>query len=338
MHDHHLTGRYEAMGREYASQLEDAGRSLAEASPETLEPSTERRAFARKCAAHVEEHAPFLLAELEGIADATGLEPEVVETVPLALDARAGCSLVAVGGERTVDGAPLFARNHDFCPSFRDFATCYRTEPADGLASVGCSCVYVGRCDGVNEAGLAIGFAEVPPHEFEPGVAWQLAVRAVLDTCRTVAEAVAFLESVPHATNVNFLVGDASGEIAIVEANPAEVTTIFPDDDIVSVTREFRTESMREYQSTDRTPADCSRRQAIAAWFDERERRVTAEDLQTVMGEPDVGVCWPIDERREDPRSTIWSWTIDPAERAGHLARDSPVETPYQAVRVPENE
>lgn len=338
MHDHHLTGRYEAMGREYASQLEGLGRSLAEASPETLDPPAERRALARKCAAHVAEHAPFLLEELEGIADATGLETDVVETVPLALDARAGCSLVAVAGERTVGRTPLFARNHDFYPSFRDFATCYRTEPADGLASIGCSCVYVGRCDGVNEAGLAIGFAEVPPHEFEPGVTWQLAVRAVLDTCRTVTEAVEFLESIPHATNVNFLVADASGEIAIVEASPAEATAIFPDDDIVSVTREFRTESMREYQSTDRTPADCSRRRAVAEWFDEQDRRVTEADLQTAMGDPDVGVCWPVDERREDPRSTIWSWTIDPAERVGHLARDSPIETPYEAVRVPGSE
>lgn len=336
MHYHHLTGTSEAMGRQYAAQLDERGLSLAEASPETLDPPEERRELARECARHLDEHAPHLLDELRGIAAETGVESERVEAVPLALDARAGCSLVAVSGDHTESGNALFARNHDFYPSFRDFATRYRTDPADGLASVGCSCVYVGRCDGVNEAGLAIGFAEVPPHEFEPGLTWQLAIRAVLDTCHSVDEAVSFLESIPHATNVNFLVVDAAGDVALVEASPERVTATRPGDALVSVTREFHTASMREaYQSTDRTPADCERRRTVRAWFDERNGPITPADLQTAMGDPDAGMCWPLDERGNDPRSTIWSWVIDPADGAGYLAEDSPVEVSYERTDVP---
>lgn len=337
MREHHLTGGYEAMGREYARGLSDAGCSLAEVSPETLDPPSERRALARKCADHVADHAPFLLDELEGIANATGIEPEAVKTVPLALDARAGCSLVAVSGDHTAEGTPLFGRNHDFYPSFRDFATLYRTEPTDGLASIGCSCVYVGRSDGVNEAGLAIGFAGVPPHEFKPGITWQLAIRAVLDTCRTVADAVTFLESIPHTTNVNFLVADATGEIALVEASPEQVRTTSPHNSLISVSNQFHTASMREYQSTDRTPRDCSRLQAFEAWHDRQEQPISLEALQTAMGDPKRGICCPIDAENNNPRSTIWSWTIDPVNRIGYLARDSPVETAYKAVRVPES-
>lgn len=333
MHDYHLAGGYEEMGRGYGHRLDAAGRSLEDASPETLDPPEERRRLARNCKDHVADHAPFLLDELAGIAESTGIDPWRVETVPLALDARAGCSLVALSGEYTADGTPLFARNHDIRPSFREFATLYRTEPADGLASIGSSCVYVGRCDGVNEAGLAIGFAGVPPHEFEPGVMWQLAIRAVLDTCRTVDDAVAFLESIPHATNVNFLVVDATGEIALVQASPAAVSTIYPDEGFVSVTNQFETASMREHQSTDWTPSDCSRHQALGEWFDGQERAITAEALQTAMGDPAVGVCWP--PQQDEPRSTIWSWTIDPADRVGHLASDSPADTAYETVQMP---
>ncbi|WP_275040103.1 C45 family autoproteolytic acyltransferase/hydolase [Natrialba taiwanensis] len=334
MHHHCLSGPYEAMGRQYAAQLTDDGRSLADAATETLNPPEERRALARDCASHVEEHAPFLLEELRGIADATSIDAELVAAVPLALDAEAGCSLVAVSGERTATGTPLFGRNHDFFPSFRDFSTLYRTAPADGFASIGCSCVYVGRCDGVNEAGLAIGFAEVPPHEFEPGIPWQLAIRAVLDSCQSTEEAVSFLESIPHATTVNFLAADATGDIALVEASPNRVTTTRPSGDHVSVTREFHTESMREaYQSTDRTPDDCARRQTVEAWFADQERPVSPADLQTAMGNPDAGMCWPVGDDG-DPRSTIWSWVIDPADASGYLAADSPVETPYEPIKI----
>lgn len=336
MHDYHLSGSADELGRQYARRLADAGRSLASASPEPLDPPADKRAFARECAKHVEAHAPFLLEELRGIAAEAGVDPEPVETVPLALDARAGCSLVAVSGECTADGRALLARNHDFYPSFRPYATRYRTDPADGLASVGCSCVFVGRCDGVNEAGLAIGFAEVPPHEFEPGFAWQLAIRATLDTCRTVDDAVSFLESIPHATNVNFLLADAGGEVALVEASPERVASSRPSDEIVTVTRRFPTESMREYQSTDPSVDHyCSRLDEVEAWLEDRERPITVEDLRTAMSDPDIGACWPVDEERDDPRSTIWSWVMDPADYGGSLAGGSPIETAYEPVTAP---
>lgn len=334
MHECQLTGSYGEMGRQYARRLDAAGRSLAEASPETLDPPEDRRELARESATRVGEHAPYLLDELEGIAEETGIDRASVETVPLALDAEAGCSLVAVPGEYTASGRVLFARNHDFYPPFYSYATRYRTDPDDGLASVGCSCVYVGRCDGINEAGLAIGFAEVPPHEFEPGFAWQLAIRAVLDTCRSADDAVAFLESIPHATNVNFLVADATGDIALVEAAPERVVSTRLDDGLVSVTNQFHTESMREYQSADREPDDCSRHRTLTEWFDRKEPEITFDALRTVMRDPDEGVCWRVGED-DDPRSTIWSWVIDPEVCAGRLAAGSPIETPYESVEVP---
>ena len=334
MHEHHLVGEYRELGRSYGGQLAERGRSLDTASPETLDPPPERLEFARECARHVEDHAPYLLDEIGGIAEEIGIDPELVGVVPLALDAKSGCSLVAVRDEYT-DDTVFLGRNHDFFPSFRRYATLYRTEPADGLASVGCSCVYVGRSDGINDAGLAIGFAGVPPHEFEPGFTWQLAVRAVLDTCRSVEEAVEFLESIPHATNVNFLVADESGDLAVVGVSPERVTTTRPSEGLITVTRQFYAESMREYQSRDPSIEEfCDRTRAVEEWIAGRKRPITMEDLQTAMGDPKIGACWPVDADGNDPRSTIWSWTMDPANRVGYLAAGSPVETPYEPVEV----
>lgn len=46
----------------------------------------------------------------------------------LAADADPGCSLVGVPGAFTEGGHALFARNHDFYPSFRQYSKRYRTD------------------------------------------------------------------------------------------------------------------------------------------------------------------------------------------------------------------
>ena len=47
----------------------------------------------------------------------------------------------------------------------------YRTRPEGRLSHVGCSDHWVGRWDGVNEAGLAIGQSGPPPGEGPAGIA-----------------------------------------------------------------------------------------------------------------------------------------------------------------------
>lgn len=341
MDEFELAGSYRELGRRFAERLAERGRSLDDVSPEPLDPSDARRAFAAECVPHVETHAPFLLEELAGIAAATGRGLEAVRSVPLAVDAEPGCSVVAIGGERSAADGPLFGRNLDFHPSFRRFSTLYRTRPDDGLDSVGGGFTPGGRLDGVNEAGLAIGFAGVPTDEYEPGVSWPIAIRTVLDTCRSVSEAASTLAAMPHVRNANFLLADAGGDLAVVEAGPADVEVTRPDRDWIAVTNQFRSESMRAHQSVPREPADCPRLQTFESLLADgsgasaESDAVSLLDLQTAMGDPDAGVCWRLDETGDDPRSTIWSWAMALDAGKARLARDSPVRTRYEPVAVP---
>lgn len=342
-----LEGTPTEMGRQFAERLSASDRSLASISPESLDPPEAKRAFARECVPAVEEHVPELLAEIDAFADDISVDRETARLVPLALDADVGCSLVGIAGVHTSSGDPLFGRNLDFHPSTRRFAKLFSTRPADGLASVGCALAFVGRLDGINEAGLAVGFAGVPTEAYVPGISWPLAIRHVLDTCERVGEATAFLESIPHVRNVNFLVADAAGDVAgatgdvaVVEAGPEAVATTRPDDGFVAATNQFASTRMREYQSVAhqpeaRVPADCPRYRTLTEWFEDRRGDIGLDDLQTATGDPDAGACWRIDDEDDDPRSTIWSWTAALGEGVAHLARDSPVETPYRPVEVP---
>lgn len=334
MDEFRLHGTPADLGRSFAAQVADSGRSLGDVAPETLDPPPAVRTFVRDCEPHVAEHAPGVLAELDAVADEAGVEREAVRAVALAADADPGCSLVGVPGATTEDGTALFARNHDFYPSFRQYSKRYRTDPADGLASVGCAHGFAGRLDGVNEAGLAAGFAGVPTEEYEPGVMWPLAVRRVLDACESVAEAVDYLESVPHARNVNFLVADAAGEVAVVEGSPEAVTVRrLTDGGPLVATNQFHTAAMRDHQSHDRRPGDCSRCRTVEAWADDRDS-VAPADLRALFGDPADGIAWPLDGAGDDPRSTIWSWVVDTGGDAWH-APGSPDEVPYETVPVP---
>lgn len=335
MDEFELTGSYAELGLQFAEWLDDEGRSLTAVSPEPLDPPEDTRAFAAECVPHVEEHLPGVLSELDAVAEATGHDPEAVRTVPLAVDADVGCSLLAVTGQRAPDGGPLFGRNLDFHPSFRRYSKCYRTRPADALASVGCGFTVGGRLDGVNEAGLAIGFAGVPTEAHEPGISWPIAIRAVLDTCESVPEATALLEAVSHVRNVNFLVADASGDLAVVEAGPADVRTTRPGRDWAAVTNQFPSAAMRTHQSLERHPDDCPRLQTAAALLADEGTDISLSSLQTAMGDPETGVCWPLDEASDDPRSTIWSWAMALGAGKARLARGSPVRTRYGPVAVP---
>lgn len=340
MDEFHLQGSPAELGRGFAAQVADAGRSLADVAPETLDPSPAVREFARDCEPHAADHAPRVLDELDAVAHEAGAEREAVRTVALAADADPGCSLVGVPGAHTEDGSALFARNHDFYPSFRRYSKLYRTEPVEGFASVGCAHGFAGRLDGVNEAGLAVGFAGVPTEQYEPGVMWPLAARTVLDTCETVSEAVGYLDSVPHARNVNFLVADGTGDVAVVEASPGAVETRRPadGDPLLVATNQFDSPSMRARQSVDRRLVDCPQYRAVETWGGGCEGPIDPADLRALVGDPEAGVAWGLDETGDDPRSTIWSWVIDTGADSASLARDSPDEVPYDPVAVPGRE
>ncbi|WP_255169668.1 C45 family autoproteolytic acyltransferase/hydolase [Natrononativus amylolyticus] len=321
-----LTGTYREIGRQYGAILERVGFA-----PEPV--PSEKRALVRECEPAVRTHAPGLLEELEGIATAGGWERAAILAVPLALGYESGCSVVAVSGDRTADGRPLFGRNYDFYRSFADFAELFRTVPSGRLASVGCSDHWTGRQDGINEAGLAVGHTYVPHAGLEAGVAFGLAARWVLDTCETVEEGVAFLERIPHARNTNFLLADAAGEIAVVEASPARTRVTGPSNGFAAVTNHFPSDSMVEHEprGIDRTNST-ARLTALEAWFDGTSL-ATIEDLQRRLGDPSSGVCVCGDDA-DDPVETLWSWTATLDGPEPHLAGGRPDETAYESVPV----
>jgi hypothetical protein len=144
---------------------------------------------------------------------------------PRLLDA---CTIGAATGSVTRDGDPLVFSNSD--DPFTTRTKLVVVQPAEGYKFIATEIVSPPppvpfnqmHTRGVNEAGLAYTWAYVmpstepndgvaigiPPHQFG---------RLVLSQAATVGEAISLVEKFPRAYHGNFLFGDASGEIALVE-------------------------------------------------------------------------------------------------------------------------
>jgi predicted choloylglycine hydrolase len=325
MHMYRFAGTYRQIGLEYGIQLR-AGRV-------PLQPlSRTRLDFATACEPFVRECAPELFDEIEGMAEGSGYDVKRLTMIALALSAHPACSIAAVAGSQTADGKTLFGRNHDWYQASGQHATFLETRPEGSIPSLGCNDGTIGRFDGINVAGVAIGITAVEGGRDHPGVMFPLAVRIVLDRCRTTAEAVDLLQRLRHARSINFLVADASGDIAALEAVPGRVTVIRPEKGFIAVTNQFQSDEMARFEKVSRRPANSYRRLCnLREWFAARQGPLTRADLEAVLSTPyPRGVCNVPRTRRGV--GTIWSWTASLGDGVIHFADGEPDLIPYRAL------
>jgi hypothetical protein len=162
-----------------------------------------------------------------------------------------------------------------------------------------------------------------------------LAIRAVLDTCRTVAEAQAFLERIPHLQNTAFLVADAAGEIAAIDASPEKVVSTRSTDGFGFLANRYVSEEMAAYAPEEEVPSSPTRRLNIRNWFEGRQE-IGMEELQRLMADPATGVCQCAagNSKAEDQAVTLWSWTAALGDPVLYLAKGTPNETPYEPLAL----
>jgi hypothetical protein len=226
-----------------------------------------------------------------------------------------GCSSVVAGPARSATGGLLFGRNLDFEPLsyLHDYSlvTVYRpTEGRMGFASVGFPGI-VGCFSGINAAGLSLARHEVMgpnvSRTFDPaGVPFAIALRYVLETCRTVAEAVELLSRTRHVT-VNIVVLADPGGARVAELTPDGVYVRGLPDAVGGCANHFLHPAARH-------PAQVNRYRTL-------DRQAAVDDFAATAG-PRVGVAdvWSALGRVNQGELTVQSMLFEPAARALHVA------------------
>jgi predicted choloylglycine hydrolase len=294
-----VKGAYSAMGSGYGTVLYRHGFRVPDQ-------STQRLDFGYKCEKEVRLFFPEILEEIRGFADACHASYENLAALVLGIGAfspKAACSIFA-----TFNGSDvMFGRNYDFYYSFKDKTESYLTCPKDGYWSVGQSDIFVGREDGINEKGLAIGVTAVAAKNLKPGVSFALATRYVLDNCATVDEAIEALSRVHFLTTNNYLLADRNGNVAVVEASPDKIRIRRPErgNNFIVCTNHFLSSEMLEFENEKERPLGSMERYAtIHNTLRQHPGKIDTKTVQKLLSSHRGRVCSHVNSIK---LGTLWS-------------------------------
>ncbi|MDY5060126.1 C45 family autoproteolytic acyltransferase/hydolase [Staphylococcus simulans] len=117
-------------------------------------------------------------------------------------------------------GDNYLVRNYDYHPATYD-GRYLLYEPNDGgLAQMGPTSRVTGRMDGLNSAGLAMGYNFMHRKHPQDGFVCYMIGRLILELCRDTDEAIRLLKEIPHRSSFSYIMMDKNNQNAIVEVTP----------------------------------------------------------------------------------------------------------------------
>jgi len=317
-----VKGTYYEMGYRYGAILYKHGFRVPE------QPS-ERLSFGKACEKEVKRVFPQILEEVHGFADACHGSYEHLAALILSVGAfkpGSSCSVFAAFSGSDV----VFGRNYDMYYRFKEHSESYLTMPSDGYWSVGNTDIFVGREDGVNEKGLAIGMNFVSPRNVRPGINFPLLLRCVLDECANVEEGVKVLTSAHHVAADNYLLADREGKMAVVEACPDKVRVRKPEgkDNFIVSTNHFVHPEMSDMENAKDRPLDSTvRYTTIYSALKQNKGKIQTHDAQKILSDHKGYVCSHAEEIK---LGTLWSIVATLKEPRIYSAEGHPCRTGYR--------
>jgi predicted choloylglycine hydrolase len=326
MHQVTLRGSYEEMGRQQGRFLK--GLTLPR-------PDQKMLRLAKQCEEVMAQYAPELLDEMRGLAEAAELDYETLATLTLTALFEPGdvprCSVLAVAPERTADGRPIAGRNYDYFHDVsEESATTYCTCPEGRYASLGDCDIWVGREDGLNEAGLVVGMAAAFLPGLKPGLTFWFIVRLLLDRCATVDEGLELVTNVPHAQSRTYLLADRSGQAVAVEASVEGTELRYPEDGLLVMTNHAVCPAWVGKESF--VPPDSHPRYNRLRELLGGNRLIDAGAVKQALRDHEGLVCSHGAHFPERRFGTLWSVVGRPGERQLDIAEGRPCQAEYRTV------
>lgn len=239
--------------------------------------------------------------EIQGFADTVKIsKDQAVFYVQTYLER--GCSLMAALPSKTENGHTLMARNYDFNDDMEEMCFAY-TAIEGTYRYIGSTLDLFGRCDGMNEHGLAVCIASngLPVGNFEggqkPGVtgfSFWVVVRSVLEQCKTVEEAIMWTMEAPIGFNINLMLADGHDKIALVQCIDGHKAYRFLEDgsspNSLSATNHAVLPEIKPYEKM-LLDNSVKRRNLIENLFIAQEK-VSINDLKELLSTPyPQGLC-----------------------------------------------
>ncbi len=241
-------------GRDYGnSQAEAIGVFLHQ----ELAPDSLRLAYAESCGKVLAEWQKPVWEFIQGMAEGSGRSMQ--EIVLLLLHEEIGhthsCTAIGATGKGTVDGSAVIGQNWDWSPSVYLWSSLVRLQSDSMPATLTYAYPGLWTAAGMNEHGLSLVWTTSGTHPSVPpdvGIPTYALIAGIL-TRRTCREAIALLQNTRNAGAFIFLMGDAAGEVWVVEGVPGKV---YPVEcvDWIARANHFESEEMRRLSHQERPP------------------------------------------------------------------------------------
>ncbi len=218
----------------------------------TFNITEERKAFAEECLPIYKNYYPEILEEIRGIAAGQRCSYEDLFTFLVSMycfDLENHCTCFAFKDDENI----IFGRNSDFLVSLEKLNMNCLYALDGGYAFNGNTTAFVQMEDGVNEHGLAAGLTFIYSKQRKAGFNAGMLVRYLLEKCRTAAEAIRCLKTLPIASSQTITIADKTGDMAIVECNCIKTSVIRPnaDENFVVAANNFHSLEMQGYRNMD---------------------------------------------------------------------------------------
>ncbi|MFX0149688.1 MAG: C45 family autoproteolytic acyltransferase/hydrolase [Candidatus Hodarchaeota archaeon] len=170
----------------------------------------------------VESFCPGIKEEIQGLADGFNVSSERIAfgryVVPF--EGQNYCSQFLLLSSITKDNSIIIGRSYDYHPDDED-KILLRTKVKGKYGHIGFCMQGLGRGEGINSEGLVVsmtgGGAFEAPNTNKMAFNYNIAIRSLLDNCRTVDKAVELLLEMPVYSSTIYLIADKSGKAALVE-------------------------------------------------------------------------------------------------------------------------
>jgi predicted choloylglycine hydrolase len=164
----------------------------------------------------------------------------------------------------------------------------------------------------------------------KPGLNAGMLLRYLLEKCKTTADAIEQLRTLPIASAQTLTIADRSGEIAVVECNPKEIEVIRPrsGEQFVVTANNFNSEKMRVYRNP-----------AIDDWRSDERYETARNALKTNKGSYSVAFAEDIlsgkygfmcQYDREQNADTVWSVVYDLKRKQVFRVEGNPSRKPFK--------
>jgi isopenicillin-N N-acyltransferase-like protein len=298
---------------------------------------------ARKYYPFAEELVPQYIAEVEGIAEASGVDFEDLMVLncmeAIASDAlHLGCTSLAVSAERCADGHVLVGHNEDWLPEDEENTYLIQARPDDEPAFLAITFGGLLPNIGFNEHGIAQCCDSVYPNDARVGVPRVFVSRAVL-AARRIADAIRCALPKRRAAGYNHLIANRHGELYNIEVSARRFDTLYGMNGYLAHTNHYLTSRMRKVEDRNENLIGSRVRLNRALRLLRRTSEHTPDTLKEILRDhvdhPN-SICAHVEPEDNplDRQKTIASMIMDLTTLEMHVCWGNPCEGQYHTYQL----